>query len=1194
MTKYHKWNIIIEVYIIKESVLKNFRRIISLVVALAMIMPLAFSQVTAAYDPYAIQTSSSFASTVTNCTISGTKVTAEGNAPSAIYSIAAQWASSALPNKLIATYQVSDTNSEYALSMRLELLLDGNAVYTTEVQLTRGYKYYSSVADISEYEGFADHIRVTFFTSCVKGDTMYFSGLCFADADNATSKANEQTKNANPIIAKYTEEELDSSKYEVDKYMLPYWDTDIVYNEGIYPLLNADGSMSPITLMFDIGKVISLRSSSLKIEYKEGKDYTITEDGKLQILTSGSIPCVKYREHYYTYNANYTYKMLQGGWVRFQEGPAIPQIQLAITYVTEEGNTWTGFLPSNQGEELSKTRSKLENGENVDIVFFGDSITNGGNSSSCLNMEPYAEYYTEMFQKELQTIYPYANITCTNTSVSGGGWSDAYEHVDDCIIAYNPDLVVLALGTNDYQFQDSADEMSSSMNYVVDRIKSRLSDCEIIIVCPMYSNPECFRTSLLDEYCERYYDKADSLDGVVVADVTSVHGFLLTRKSYTDMSANNVCHLNDYLARVYSQTLIRTVMPNVANSTYKSVIKTRVEKIANLGLYYPEQQAEITAIKDNANAAIGSASTTDECRRILRDAEVKAALVKTKEQMAVTALDYTNLVFNSEASLSALTLKYDTTVRLNAEENAAELLITSKTDPRVIINYPSDTPLSTSEYKYVVMTYKAADGNSSSSKEGQIFFTTSQSASFAEENSVKLTPAYDGEYHSEVIDLSESDFWNGTVTKIRIDPFNITNVDDIMYISSICLCKTAEEASETASRREQIANGTYTGESSTILFDNEASIEVIDGIETVKFKGDVNGDSQITVKDSRIIKQINLQSVSASEYDINCADADGDGIVTVKDYSLLKKALCGSAELGTVTAVSRTNTVFDINESSVHYLTTQKRYMTLRMDRPERAEYFTMVYRASGTDSAAEVYFGDSPETSLVSVETVVLDGVWDRMTVKIPESYTGNIITVDLDGINISIDSVGFFETYTYAETFTYGRLWDRKSVRVYTDNVKITFTNDMMNNFKYSNHAEYERLPSKDILKLTVAENKIDPYVYLDLSSLGISADEYKYVVYNYMVPSAVSSTAINSEIFFCSGNTKVPTAGCSKVFTVTKDGNYHNYIYDLTSASYWSGNVYGLRLDFFANAEISDEAYVASITFCKTLRDVELATK
>jgi len=45
-----------------------------------------------------------------------------------------------------------------------------------------------------------------------------------------------------------------------------------------------------------------------------------------------------------------------------------------------------------------------------------------------------------------------------------------------------------------------------------------------------------------------------------VMDMTTLHGNLLTRKRYCDMTGNNVNHPNDFLARAYAQNLWQTVI----------------------------------------------------------------------------------------------------------------------------------------------------------------------------------------------------------------------------------------------------------------------------------------------------------------------------------------------------------------------------------------------------------------------------------------------------------------------------------------------------------------------------------------------------------------------------------------------------------------------------------------------------------
>ncbi len=44
--------------------------------------------------------------------------------------------------------------------------------------------------------------------------------------------------------------------------------------------------------------------------------------------------------------------------------------------------------------------------------------------------------------------------------------------------------------------------------------------------------------------------------GVAVADFWSIHGYLLTQKTYWEMTGNHVDHPNDFMVRVYAQVLL--------------------------------------------------------------------------------------------------------------------------------------------------------------------------------------------------------------------------------------------------------------------------------------------------------------------------------------------------------------------------------------------------------------------------------------------------------------------------------------------------------------------------------------------------------------------------------------------------------------------------------------------------------------
>ncbi|MBR0303617.1 MAG: SGNH/GDSL hydrolase family protein, partial [Clostridia bacterium] len=361
----------------------------------------------------------------------------------------------------VITYRFATTNSSGAYEGAIALKDGGTTTASASFCYIAGYKYYSSVVDISAAAS-CDSAKLTFFSGATAGDLLYLYSVSFCKTkDAASSVASSATLAANgPILSKYTESALKTDSYKWQDYVLPYWDTELVVNESLYPLKNQNGTLNDFSLMYSPDRIISVRNSKLTVEYKEGVDYELV-NGKLRILSTGSIPCVKFTNHYFTTQKSNSYYMHEVNmspykYVRFEEGRAIPNDQLAITYT--HSDEWDGFIPANQGESLPITRSRLENGGNLSVIYFGDSITNGGNSSSTLDMAPYAEIWTQMFEREIGALYPHANVSYANTSVSGGGWDgeDAtyagYTHVYDSIVWNNPDLVILALGTNDYQF----------------------------------------------------------------------------------------------------------------------------------------------------------------------------------------------------------------------------------------------------------------------------------------------------------------------------------------------------------------------------------------------------------------------------------------------------------------------------------------------------------------------------------------------------------------------------------------------------------------------------------------------------------------------------------------------------------------------------------------------------------------------
>ncbi|MPN39371.1 hypothetical protein SDC9_186899 [bioreactor metagenome] len=62
-----------------------------------------------------------------------------------------------------------------------------------------------------------------------------------------------------------------------------------------------------------------------------------------------------------------------------------------------------------------------------------------------------------------------------------------------------------------------------------------------------------------EEYTNKLYEVAKDYNGVVVANMTQIHKYILTRKHYRDITGNNVNHPNDFVARMYLQVLLDTI-----------------------------------------------------------------------------------------------------------------------------------------------------------------------------------------------------------------------------------------------------------------------------------------------------------------------------------------------------------------------------------------------------------------------------------------------------------------------------------------------------------------------------------------------------------------------------------------------------------------------------------------------------------
>ena len=96
---------------------------------------------------------------------------------------------------------------------------------------------------------------------------------------------------------------------------------------------------------------------------------------------------------------------------------------------------------------------------------------------------------------------------------------------------------------------------------MINNLRKKNPNAEVLLLTTMNANPEA--TGFYGNYQKNQVELSNTLkdiasgyEGVAVADVNSMHNWLLERKDYCDMTGNNVNHPSDFLVRLYAQIIL--------------------------------------------------------------------------------------------------------------------------------------------------------------------------------------------------------------------------------------------------------------------------------------------------------------------------------------------------------------------------------------------------------------------------------------------------------------------------------------------------------------------------------------------------------------------------------------------------------------------------------------------------------------
>ncbi len=167
---------------------------------------------------------------------------------------------------------------------------------------------------------------------------------------------------------------------------------------------------------------------------------------------------------------------------------------------------------------------------------------------------------------------------------------------------------------------------------------------------------------------------------------------------------------------------------------------------------------------------------------------------------------------------------------------------------------------------------------------------------------------------------------------------------------------------------------------------------------------------------------------------------------------------------------------------------------------------------------------------------------------------------------------------------------------------NAKIYFSEDTTGFFSGINKVGLSGVKDPvmgDVLRMEVIENTNDPFAHFNAHgllsdyNLHLTADDYKYMVVLARVNP--QNTHSSMTFYLCAGSIVSATEACTYSHSLTRDGQWHYYVFDLTDRENWEGGINGWRFDII-NGDCLVGNYVdfASIQFFSSLKAAETAAK
>lgn len=218
-----------------------------------------------------------------------------------------------------------------------------------------------------------------------------------------------------------------------------------------------------------------------------------------------------------------------------------------VDYVFAPTTPWPVQAP--QTPFLRATKAKLEAGQSVRMVAFGDSITAGGDAT-----RPGLIFW-QRWADELQKKYPRARVTALNGATGGDSTVQGLQRLRSKVLDAKPDLVLMGFGMNDHNRGGvPIPQFEENLRRLVGGIRNETA-ADIILFSAFPPHPDWkFGSHQMAEYAAATARVARET-GSAYADVFNNWQSLAVRKKPEDLLGNNINHPNDFGHWIYFRVL---------------------------------------------------------------------------------------------------------------------------------------------------------------------------------------------------------------------------------------------------------------------------------------------------------------------------------------------------------------------------------------------------------------------------------------------------------------------------------------------------------------------------------------------------------------------------------------------------------------------------------------------------------------